>query len=461
MGLFSFFSRGNKRKANNTRKASLRIEALEDRALPSCSVISGYVFQDANNNGIFDAGELPVANSPIELRNAQNVVVGTTTTDASGFYSFDHDATVNTAATTITKTLTFPPTQTNFSLSGLIDQFDPSLGQLTSIDITHDGSITSAISVENTSTKSASTINGTVSGNLTLTGPNGLTLGLNLSANAGSFSALTYDGQIDFGGTSGKALAAKTASGTKTITLTGADMQAFLGTGTVSFTEEGQATSTANGGGNVLVQIESSGTGKLTVVYHYIPDNCLDAGNYTIRELQDPAGFMDGKESRGGQMLNNPPGVSVIPVTLAGADLTHNDFGELKPTSLSGFVYHDINNNGVKDGPEQGIAGVTIMLTGTDDLGPVSKTATTDGTGAYQFSNLRPGIYTVNESQPASWLDGKDTIGNLPGTTSNDQFANIGLASGAQSINNNFGELKASSLAGFVYVDANNNGVKD
>src|SRR5207237_7745990 len=59
------------------------------------------------------------------------------------------------------------------------------------------------------------------------------------------------------------------------------------------------------------------------------------------------------------------------------------------------------------------------------------------------------------------WLDGKDTIGNIPGTTGNDQFSGIVLGSGTQSTANNFGELKAASLSGFVYVDANNNGAKD
>ena len=69
MGLFSFFS--GKRKAKNSRRAAaLRIEPLEDRSLPSCNTISGYVFQDANNNGIMDAGELPIAGEHNQL-NAQ------------------------------------------------------------------------------------------------------------------------------------------------------------------------------------------------------------------------------------------------------------------------------------------------------------------------------------------------------------------------------------------------------
>src|SRR5438874_7470823 len=126
-----------------------------------------------------EAGEPPIANSPIELRNAQNVVVGSTTTDANGFYQFDHDATVSTAVQSLTKTFSIPATPTNFSLAGAVDRFDPALGTLVEVDIVNAGSITSGIRVENTSTSSASTIQATVGGHLALTGPNGLTVQTN------------------------------------------------------------------------------------------------------------------------------------------------------------------------------------------------------------------------------------------------------------------------------------------
>ena len=90
--------------------------------------------------------------------------------------------------------------------------------------------------------------------------------------------------------------------------------------------------------------------------------------------------------------------------------------------ALAGFVYVDANNDGVKDAGETPIAGVTVTLTGTDDLGAVSRTTTTDATGFYRFPNLRPGTYTITETQPAGYLDGKDTIGTPgaapPATTS-------------------------------------------
>jgi hypothetical protein len=41
----------------------------------------------------------------------------------------------------------------------------------------------------------------------------------------------------------------------------------------------------------------------------------------------------------------------------------------IPPASLSGLVFEDSNGDGIQDFSEQGRAGVTLTLTGTDDLG--------------------------------------------------------------------------------------------
>ena len=51
---------------------------------------------------------------------------------------------------------------------------------------------------------------------------------------------------------------------------------------------------------------------------------------------------------------------------------TGYDFGELPPAPLSGSVFEDVNNDGVVDAGEPGIAGVDVTLTGIDDLGNAS-----------------------------------------------------------------------------------------
>ncbi len=177
----------------------------------------------------------------------------------------------------------------------------------------------------------------------------------------------------------------------------------------------------------------------------YIFDG-LRPGTYALTETQ-PAGTTDGPDNAGtfgGTVGNDVITNIVIP---AGSDAVGYDFGEIctpPVSSISGYVYHDRNNDGNFDNTETPIPGTLIRLTGTDDLGnPVDLTTTTDGTGYYFFGDLRPGTYQLNETQPAAFLDGKDTIGTPGGSTSNDQFSNIILPAGFDGVQNNFGEVLA------------------
>src|ERR1043166_4715768 len=126
----------------------------------------------------------------------------------------------------------------------------------------------------------------------------------------------------------------------------------------------------------------------------------------------------------------------------------------IPPASLSGYVYHDLNNDGIKQGGEPPIANVTVTLTwaGFDDMfGPDGfgfnddemVVTTTDANGFYIFTNLLFGTFMIQETQPTAYLDGKDTQGTPGnGTTVNDAFLNIVLGPGEDGTNNNFGEVK-------------------
>jgi uncharacterized repeat protein (TIGR01451 family) len=308
------------------------LEALEDRCLLSCNTISGFVFNDANNNGLFDPGEHPIANNPIELRNANNVVVGRAITNANGYYAFSTDSTISTTPRTQSFGVDFPENKTNQSQTGTIPKFDPNLGTLTSIDLVVNGQITSDVQVENED-PSPVTVTGIVSGNLNLSGLDFNTL-VTTSATSRNFNASRWDGVNDFAGTSGKDFGNLTVPGSRTVTLTSPSALAdYAGAGSVAITESAVATSTATGGGNLLVKVSSTGSAHLSVVYHYIPNNCLRPGNYTIVQPVEPPGFINGKDSRNGVVLPPGPLPDSIPVTLVKADLPNNDFGERLPTA--------------------------------------------------------------------------------------------------------------------------------
>lgn len=68
--------------------------------------------------------------------------------------------------------------------------------------------------------------------------------------------------------------------------------------------------------------------------------------------------------------------------------------------SVCGHKFSDLNHNGVADGGEPGVAGWTLTLNGPG--GPY--TAITDASGAYCFTNLAPGAYTIGEANLPGWV---------------------------------------------------------
>jgi uncharacterized repeat protein (TIGR01451 family)/fimbrial isopeptide formation D2 family protein len=197
---------------------------------------------------------------------------------------------------------------------------------------------------------------------------------------------------------------------------------------------------------------------------NYSFDN-LPAGNYTLTETQ-PSGYNDGRETAGnlggtvdnGSFTNNPAQNRIANITLTSAQAgTNYNFGE-QTAKIRGSVYTDTNGNGQRDPGEGGIGGVTITLTGTDNLGnPVTRTVTTDANGNYVFDGLRQGTYNVTETHPVIYADGIDRAGTAGGVAGNDVITGIALGPGIDAGNYEFGEqpLVQASVRGRVWFDAN------
>ena len=249
----------------------------------------------------------------------------------------------------------------------------------------------------------------------------------------------------------------------------------------------------------------------------------LAAGTYSVRQPNQPAGTLDGKNTAGTSFINGtgtagtptangqatvlaPSRIDNITLNLALGVVSSspgNNFGEVLPSQVSGRVYNDFNNNGSVDGGETGIANVPVTLSGFDDIGnPVLLNTTTDASGNYTFTNLRPSCgsagavacpggnlagYTITEgTQPANTANGRETAGAISditsgaangtiGTISNNSAAANGnapvgtsrvvshfLPSNARSPGNNFGEIPNNrSISGRIFTDLNGNGVVD
>lgn len=111
-------------------------------------------------------------------------------------------------------------------------------------------------------------------------------------------------------------------------------------------------------------------------------------------------------------------------------------------STFSGLVFLDINNNGVQDPNEIGLAGVSLTIDGSDFLGnPINFSVLTDSDGSYEFTGLAEGIYEVTQVQPEDLRDGMTILGTGAGAVALDNvFSEIALGRDVDAIDFNFTE---------------------
>jgi hypothetical protein len=193
-----------------------------------------------------------------------------------------------------------------------------------------------------------------------------------------------------------------------------------------------------------------------TDIHGYYVFTGLEPARYRIVAAQ-PVAFLDGKETDGnlGGTVNNAEDsntIADIELFPGEVGLDYN-FAEIRPSRLQAMVWEDFNNDGEVNFGEKAIAGVEIRVTGTDDRSrAVDLALMTDGDGIAEFLKLRPGKYSLSETQPANYPDGKDVRGTVNGVPSgevmNDLFSDVVLTNpGSEGVNYNFAERAPSSGA--------------
>lgn len=113
-------------------------------------------------------------------------------------------------------------------------------------------------------------------------------------------------------------------------------------------------------------------------------------------------------------------------------------------SSIAGTVFIDVNENGVKDTGEAGLAVARIDLTGKDSANiDVLATANTDSAGNFVFNLLKPGTYTVKVGAVSSYVDGTSTAGTAGGTVSAATVSGVILTAGSAATGYTFAKRAA------------------
>lgn len=386
--------------------------------------LAGFVYVDADNNGVRTAGtDPPIANATVRLLNANTLaVIATTTTDGTGAYTF---ANLDPFTPVV---LEEPLPGAGGGSTGFVN------GPVNPGQIGGAACAAGCTAQPNTPTANIDRI---------------AAIDLSSGADGTNFNF----GERQFTGISGLVWLDSNRDAAlqpgETTRLAGVSVRLVQGADCTSGTTLATTTTGADG------------------VYRF--DNVTAHQNYLVCQTQ-PAGY--GTGSAGGTALSN-----AIPITnLPAAGSADNNFGETL-AAIAGSVYADYSpaapaqsNNGVRDAGEAGIAGVTVTLAGRDALGNVvNRTTTTDASGHWRFDDLFASDasgYTVSEGAvPASsgtFNDGRDTAGSAGGSAAvNDVISAIVLPGGTEALNNLFGELPIAPISGTVYLDRNTSGTLD
>ena len=177
----------------------------------------------------------------------------------------------------------------------------------------------------------------------------------------------------------------------------------------------------------------------------YSFDN-LPVGRYFVQE-EVPAGY---------EQTAPAPAFYTVDVTL-NSDTGNLNFTNFEKFKISGAKYNDLNGNGVIDSGDPGLGNFVINLYRDDNHNGmpddpdelVGSVTTDDATGAYEFDDLGPGTYLVQEVGQAEWVQ------TLPGGN----LHTVQGTSGTDVGNLDFANFQTFKITGTKYEDLKGDGI--
>jgi protocatechuate 3,4-dioxygenase beta subunit len=430
--------------------------------------LGDFVWNDRNNNGVLDAGEPALPGVPVALLDAAGTVVGTTTTDAGGKYRFD-----NLAPGAYTVRVTPPAgfVSSTGQPGSPTGPFEPGVSDTTD-DRDHGTRSGAFVTSSVTLAAAGSAANPDAGGLANLRQDFGLfqPVGIGNFVWEDANNNGTFDpGEVPLANVPVALLANGRVIATATTDARGGYFFGDLVPGTyqVRVTPPAGYASSTGGGNNFTAGPFEPGAAANTDA----ADHGTAAGAFV---LAAPV------------TLGSPGDTAANPDNAGTANL-RQDFGLVRPgLSLGDLVWNDVNNNGVRDAGEPGLAGVTVRLLGPG--GAVVATTTTDAAGNYLFTALTPGDYTVSVTPPAGYVTSTGTVGSPagpyePGVSGSQDGEDHGTAGGgavatrvslfpvgdarnpdlgtSANLRQDFGLFQPIRLGNTVFLDANDNGLLD
>ena len=200
--------------------------------------------------------------------------------------------------------------------------------------------------------------------------------------------------------------------------------------------------------GNVVATTTTDANGRYS--FSKLPD-----GTYSVKVVKDGE-LADTEQTEDPDATKDN---ASEPVTLGEDNPTkdHIDFGYVPDYSIHGLVYRDGDRNETHGAGEKGYANQTVELRDKD--GKVVATTTTDANGAYSFSKLPAGDYTVKVVKDGALTDLDQT--EDPDSTKDSASGVISLSNDHRTQTDvNFGYIANNSINGTIYRDGDRDGRK-